>query len=271
MATLTVSQVKISFAVPRPFLNQCYPLLEPHILQLFQVSEKGTVLPTTVDEVTAQNNMDADAKKQHEQHLDRTAVVYSTTQTHSVVYRSTLTKLFVDLGDGIEHFFHQFLNGVLARIHSFSPFSPLSTVMDPFINSLSTFILKAGFIVDTLTEVSKSIDYGHEHHGNIPKRLSKSVDFNKDDLKILGTAIPATIQTLLAVQGGLAFMLTDLIAMKNAGIMKMLAEFQVESLLPTGSILTSWTKVSQIAGQQQQQLHIILAQIRQTAASNPTA
>ena len=49
----------------------------------------------------------------HEQHLDRTAVVYSTTQTHSVVYRSTLTKLFVDLGDGIEHFFHQFLNGVL--------------------------------------------------------------------------------------------------------------------------------------------------------------
>jgi len=88
----------------------------------------------------------------------------------------------------------------------------------------------------------------------------------QDDLKILGTAIPATIQTLLAVQGtcprilscfhsstdpialgGLAFMLTDLIAMKNAGIMKMLAEFQVESLLPTGSILTSWTKVSQIA------------------------
>ena len=40
MATLTGANVKISLLPPRPFLNTSYPLLEPHILKLYEISER---------------------------------------------------------------------------------------------------------------------------------------------------------------------------------------------------------------------------------------
>ena len=39
-ATLTGSKIKVSLVPPRPFINKCYPLLEPHILQLYEISER---------------------------------------------------------------------------------------------------------------------------------------------------------------------------------------------------------------------------------------
>ena len=39
MASLAGSENTINLAVPRPFINKCYPLLEPHILKLFTISE----------------------------------------------------------------------------------------------------------------------------------------------------------------------------------------------------------------------------------------
>jgi hypothetical protein len=159
-----------------------------------------------VEEVTAENNIDADSQKQYQEQLDEAAVVYSTSKTHSVVYRGALTKLFVELGDGIKGFFNNMLDNLLTQLLSFSPFSPVGALIDGFTDVLSALILKAGHILDILNETSKSIVYGSQHIGTVVAgqagKLLKSTDF-QNDLIILGTAVPAAIATVIAVQGGL--------------------------------------------------------------------
>jgi hypothetical protein len=49
----------------------------------------------------------------YEQKLAGAATVYSTTKTHSVAYRGTLTKLFMALGDNIASFFNNMLDDFL--------------------------------------------------------------------------------------------------------------------------------------------------------------
>jgi len=219
--------------------------------------------------VTAENHIDAEAAKLYQDQLDEAAVVYSTSKTHTVAYRGTLTKLFVDLTDGIKGFFNNFLDSFLTKLLSFNPLSPIGTIIDGFTDVLSALILKAGYILDILYETSKSIVYGTEHLGSViagqAGKLLKSDQF-QNDLKILATVVPATIATLLAVQGGLAFILANLITVKTTNIITLLAQFSVD-LLPTGNILTSWQKLADTSTQQQVTLAAILDDIRKTASA----
>jgi hypothetical protein len=186
-------------------------------------------------------------RSKYQEQLDEAAIVYSTSKTHSVVYRGALTKLFVELGDGIKGFFDNMLEELLvcffapwyqsiqrayfiailtikAKLLSFSPLSPITAIIDGFTDILSTLILKTGHILDILNEASKSIIYGNEHLGTVHTgqagKLLKSANFQvrtrtshllyqsriptthaQNDLKILGAAVPATITTMLAIQG----------------------------------------------------------------------
>jgi len=267
MSTLTGSKITITLTPPPPFLNACYPLLEPHIIQLYKISEKGTILPTNVEEVAAKDNIDAESQKQFKEQLDEAALVYSTAKTHSVAYRGVLTKLFVELGDGIEIFFHSLRDNLLTKLLTFNLLTPISAIIDGLTDVLSALILKAGYIIDILNETSKSVVYGSQHIGTVVAgqagKLLKSIDF-QNDLNILGEVVPLTIRTVGGMLGGMCAILANLNTLKSANILTVASQFRVD-LLPGGNVLTTWMTVVETSTRKQAELRDVLVEIRKTA------
>jgi hypothetical protein len=217
-------------------------------------------------------NIDAASKAQYQEQIEAAAVIYSTAKTNAVTYRNALTPAILELSTGLSSFFHSMLDNLLTKLLSFNPLSPLSTLIDGLVQTANALVLKAAYILDTLAEVTKAIAYGKEHVATIPAeaaKLVKSADF-ENYLNILGSAVPATVTTITAVQGGLAVILANLHTMANTGILSLLTQFSV-ALLPTGPVLPAWTALQVSAIKQQADLRDVLTKIQAAATAAATA
>jgi hypothetical protein len=176
--------------------------------------------------------------------------VYGVSKTHSTAYKGGINDLTSEFADDIINL-SQHMELLFPKLHNYVNYHDEKSVVDGIVESLtfalSNLILKAGHIVDTVGECDNSVKYGDAHVSRVHRQaggLLKTTAFQKD-LKNLGGAIPNTVTTFLALQGGFAHMLVSLTAVKNKVGSGVRDPSQIFANQSTEVVVRSWTDLKE--------------------------